>query len=388
MSTATHASGARILHPQLEPLEDRVPAQSIAARLGLPCVFARTVACHLLLVRPTLLSEYARWQRAAGQIREAELRRLALASLEKRGNIEGAALLATLAPSEYRRGTVTAQVAFQTLYNYLDALSEQHSEDPRARAEELHEALLHALGPPGATSVSADRSHADAIYVDELVATCRDAFRALPSHRKVATLAVEAAARIVDFQSLNLAERDGGHDALSTWAAETTPADNGLQWWETAAAAGSSLPVHALIAAAADQRLTARQARAIASAYFPWIGALHSLLDSVVDREEDSALGRPSLLAPYPSRLALLTGLSELARRAREATTSLPAPRAHGVILTAMCSYYLSAPEARSAEARAVEASLAPLLGAPLRVANAMFFAKRLLHNLRGRPFV
>lgn len=169
MSTATHASGARILHPQLEPLEDRVPAQSIAARLGLPCVFARTVACHLLLVRPTLLSEYARWQRAAGQIREAELRRLALASLEKRGNIEGAALLATLAPSEYRRGTVTAQVAFQTLYNYLDALSEQHSEDPRARAEELHEALLHALGPPGATSVSADRSHADAIYVDELL---------------------------------------------------------------------------------------------------------------------------------------------------------------------------------------------------------------------------
>lgn len=146
--------------------------------------------------------------------------------------------------------------------------------------------------------------------------------------------------------------------------------------------------MHALIAAAADQRLTARQARAIASAYFPWIGALHSLLDSVVDREEDSALGRPSLLAPYPSRLALLTGLSELARRAREATTSLPAPRAHGVILTAMCSYYLSAPEARSAEARAVEASLAPLLGAPLRVANAMFFAKRLLHNLRGRPFV
>jgi tetraprenyl-beta-curcumene synthase len=387
MSTAT-ASNGRVPDQPAAPSEAHGREPRIAERLALPWAFAWTVACHLLLVRPALLSEQRRWERAAQQILDAELRRLALASLEKRGNIEGAALLATLAPSAHRRETVTAQVAFQALYNYLDALSEQHSEDPRATAEALHEALPRALSPPASDLLSAERLRADAPYIEELVAACRDAFGALPCQRTVVAVAVEAAARIVEFQSLNLAERDGGHHSLFTWAEETTPAGSGLHWWETAAAAGSSLPVHALIAAAADPHLSAREAEAVAAAYFPWIGALHSLLDSVVDREEDSALGRPSLLAPYNSRLALLTGLSELARRARVGTATLPAPQAHRVILTAMCSYYLTAAEAQSAEGRAVAASLTSVLGTPLRVAGALFSAKRLAHSLRGRPFV
>jgi tetraprenyl-beta-curcumene synthase len=387
MSTATHHANGRVPHQPPAPLEMPARAPSITERLALPYTFAWIVLCHLLLVRPVLLSEYLRWQRAALQIPEEELRGLALASLEKRGNIEGAALLATLAPSAHRRQTVTAQVAFQALYNYLDALSEQHFEDPHAIAE-AHEALLRALAPLASQPIAADRLRGDAAYVDGLVAACREAFEALPSHRAVTAPAVEAATRIVDFQSLNLAERDGGHEALSRWAEETTPAGSALDWWETAAAAGSSLPVHALIAAAADPRLSARQAQAVAAAYFPWIGALHSLLDSLVDREEDSALGRPSLLAPYRTPRALLAGLSALACRAREASARLPAPHAHRVIVTAMCSYYLSAPEARSDEARAVAASLESVLGAPLRVANAMFDAKRLLHRLAGRPFV
>jgi tetraprenyl-beta-curcumene synthase len=64
-----------------------------------------------------------------------------------------------------------------------------------------------------------------------------------------------AAARIVDFQALNLNERQGGQHALEHWAGELAPCTNGLAWWETAAAAGSSMSVHALIAAAADPQL-------------------------------------------------------------------------------------------------------------------------------------
>ena len=40
-------------------------------------------------------------------------------------------------------------------------------------------------------------------------------------------------------------------------------------------------------------------AREIDRAYFPWIGALHTLLDSLVDRHEDRESGRPSLLSYY-----------------------------------------------------------------------------------------
>ena len=83
----------------------------------------------------------------------------------------------------------------------------------------------------------------------------------------------------MDFQSLSL----GSNGELESWARRQTATDNGLEWWETAAAAGSSLGVHALIAAAASPMLDEQDVAAIEAAYFPWIGALHSLLDSLVD---------------------------------------------------------------------------------------------------------
>ena len=46
----------------------------------------------------------ARWQRLAQRIPDPELRRLALAALAKRGNIEGAAAFAAFAPARNGRG--------------------------------------------------------------------------------------------------------------------------------------------------------------------------------------------------------------------------------------------------------------------------------------------
>lgn len=46
-----------------------------------------------------------------------------------RGNIEGAALFDALAPAGRRARTIRALVAFQTAYNYFDALSGLPSED-------------------------------------------------------------------------------------------------------------------------------------------------------------------------------------------------------------------------------------------------------------------
>ena len=118
----------------------------------------------------------------------------------------------------------------------------------------------------------------------------------LPSFAALAPLARCAAARIVDFQALNLNEHQGGQHALKQWANELGRSSNGLAWWEAAAAAGSSLSVHALIAAAASPALAFREAREIDRAYYPWVGALHSLLDSLVDRREDHHHAQRSLL--------------------------------------------------------------------------------------------
>lgn len=65
----------------------------------------------------------------------------------------------------------------------------------------------------------------------------------------------------------------------------------------------------------------------------------------------------------------------------------LPSPHAHRVIATAMCSYYLSAPESDTAEAQAIARALTDALGAPLTVATFMFRARRLAHTLTDRPY-
>jgi tetraprenyl-beta-curcumene synthase len=342
--------------------------------------FSATVARYLLLVLPSATSELALWRNRAAEIPNAKLRHHALQALRKRGNIEGAALFATLAPAAHRGRTIRALVAYQSAYNYLDALSELPSDDPIANGEQLHQALLTALHPDAEHPdyYARNRDCGDGGYLTTIVDTCRSAVAGLPSFAAVAPLARAAAGRIVDFQALNLNERQGGHDALQRWATEATPANSGLAWWETVAAAGSSLAVHALIAASADAHLDASEAREIDRAYFPWIGALHSLLDSLVDRDEDHQRGQRSLLGYYHAPAQTAIHLGSLARRARTATERLPDSHAHRVMLTAMCSYYLSAPQCYTAEAQTITRSLTRALGVPLQVAIALFRVRRL----------
>ena len=361
----------------------------MASHLDLPYAFADTVLRYVLLVLPSVTWELAHWRHRAEQIPNPNLRRHALEALGKRGNVEGAALFATLAPAAQRRRTVRALVAFQSAYNYLDALSELPSPNPVANGDQLHQALLTALTPgaPHPDYYAHNPDRADGGYLTAILDACRDAVAGLPSYLAVAPTALGAAARIVDFQALNLSEAQGGHGAVRLWATEVTPEATGLAWWETAAAAGSSLAVHALIAAAADPDLDPWHAWEIDGAYFPWIGALHSLLDSLVDRREDHESGQHSLLDYYSSPVDAAIRLVSLAMRARAATERLPSPHAHRVILTAMSSYYLSAPECDTAETQTITRTLTRALGLPLNIAILMFRARRLVHTLTQRTY-
>jgi tetraprenyl-beta-curcumene synthase len=376
MSAATHTSNGR-------------PSTDIPARdLELPCAFACTVVRYLLLVLPSVRCELAQWRTRAGEIPTANLRRTASQALAKRGNIEGAALFATLAPGVYRARTIRALVAFQTAYNYLDALSELPSEDPVANGEQLHQALRIALQPgaPHSDYYAHNPDRGDGGYLTAILDACREAVAGLPSYPLLARTAREAAARIVDFQALNLSEEQGGHDALERWAREMPPAAGGLEWWETAAGAGSSLAVHALIAAAAtDPHLDGWDAREIDRAYFPWIGAFHTLLDSLVDAAEDERSGQRNLLSYHASAGQAALAMMSLAERATAATGSLPDAPRHRVILIAMAAYYLSSPGARTAGARPIARDVAGALGPLLTPALVLFRARRLVaHFTRG----
>jgi hypothetical protein len=141
--------------------------------------------------------------------------------------------------------------------------------------------------------------------------------------------------------------------------------------------------VHALVALAARPALDRRDLAAIEHAYFPWIGALHSLLDSMIDVAEDERDGQRSLIGYYASPQEAVARIRSLAKRATEATDTLLASRQHRTILIAMTGYYLSAPGASLPRVRLLAAGVAEAAGALARPARAM---SRVAGLLSRRP--
>jgi tetraprenyl-beta-curcumene synthase len=333
--------------------------------------FLDAASRYWLTVFPRARWGLRHWRDRAGQIPDPTLRQLALDSLRESGNIEGAAAFAAFAPRAHRGAVVRALVAFQAAYNYADLLSEQsheqsHEETVVANGRRLHQALLMALD----LSASQPDYYAhypqceDGGYLRAMVDACRAALSTLPSYAAVAESAHRAAERIVVFQSLNVGKAQGDHEAFARWARrETATSGTDLEWWETAAAAGSSLGVHVLIAAAADGALERAKIVALDDAYFPWIGALHSLLDNLIDRQEDARTNQHSLVGYYASSERAAARLQMLAVEAMDRARALPRGSRHAIIVAAMVGNYLSTPEAKAPDVRAISQNVLEAIG-------------------------
>jgi tetraprenyl-beta-curcumene synthase len=341
------------------------PPATARDRLALLAAFADAALRYWLTVFPRAGREIRHWQHRAARIPDPVLRRLGVASLRERSNIEGAAAFAAFAPRAHRAAVVRALVAFQAAYNYADLLSEQPHPDAIANGRRLHQALLLALDPvaPALDFYALHPQRDDGGYLQELVDTCRATLAGLPSRSLIARSAQLAAERIVTFQSLNVGATQGDHPALERWAREHTPPGCALEWWEIAAAAGSSLGVHVLIAAAADPALRPADVGALERAYFPWIGALHSLLDNLVDRREDVRTDQPSLVGYYASPAEMASRLRLLAVQAVSRARALPHGRRHLIILAAMAGNYLSNPAAGAPDVSDVARSVLDAIG-------------------------
>ncbi|HMJ03056.1 MAG TPA: DUF2600 family protein [Conexibacter sp.] len=328
-------------------------------------------------VYPRARSELRQWRRRALAIPDPALRGFACATLhDEDGNAEGAALLALAAPPAHRGRVVRLLVAVQVMYDYLDTLTEQPVADPLATSRRLHRALTDILGEaPAPADWYADYPyHADGGYLATLVDTSRTLLATLPARAIVAPGVRRALERAGESQSRNHAAMLGATELapLAAWAgAQGSPAW-ALRWWELAAAAGSSLAAHALLAAGADPALTPSEADRIEAAYWPWVCSLNTLLESVADRGADAVSGNHSYAARYPSSAVAAERLGLIASQAAAAARTLPNPSHHAAVLAAMTCFYLSAP--RATADRDLRSILEPvgadarLLGAAVRV--------------------
>ncbi len=326
-----------------------------------------------------------RLRASANAIADPSYRRLALLALSKRSNLEGAAAFAALVPVPKRASATRALVAIQSIYNYADTLAEQPDGDCQRSALGAHAALLLALGAQADELAAAGAPKApDGAYLSQQIQRCQSALRELPSIDRVSTHALLAASDICSFQRYSSPAAPSGR--LQCWARTRPRAAPNLSWWESAGAAGSSLDLHALIAAAASSTLDPDTVQGIAGAYGGPIGALHSLLDSLIDEAEDAETGQPSLIGFYPSRTLAAQSMGQLATRALAAARELPDGRRHAVLLAAMASMYLSDPLAAAPPAAPVREAVRAGIGALATPALAVFAVRRRAARHVGAP--
>jgi tetraprenyl-beta-curcumene synthase len=338
---------------------------------------------ELTWVAPRVEREVGAWRRRALTIPDRALREDALATLRReRLNTEGAALFAVL-PRRRLRPLLELSVAYQIAFDYLDTIGERPAGDRLANGRQLHRALVEALSGEGPVS-DYYRHHPwrdDGGYLAALIDACRRGCAALPSYPVVRAAALEHAHRFA-VQAINH-DRDERrrNDALSAW--ERGAGAGGLLPFELAAGASSSLLMHALFALAAEPAASARDVVAVCDAYFPWICAASTLLDSFVDEDDDVVAGEHRYVAHYPSLDVAVARLREIVRQSVARARRLRRGPRHALIATGMVAMYLSKESARGSALRSAACTIAGGAGPMLRIQLAILRAVRRLRGLR-----
>lgn len=344
-SRTTRAAGT----PRATPLvSGRVP-RSLPALVLANARYWSTVA-------PVLARELPRWRAAAAQIDDAGLRRLADDKLaEEWFNAQVAATLATLVPRQTRAAATRAIVALEVLFDYLDGRTESPRAEALEQGTQLFAPFVRALGVEDRSSSPVCAP--DGRYLQALADEVRDCFSRLPSARRVAPTALASATRCAEAQLLLHGRAAYGVQPLRAWAlAENS--DPGLGWRAFAAGAASSvLALQALLTLAADPATSAADARRVDAAYLA-IGAVVTMLDSLVDHSADVAAGTLGFVDLYESREQFTHELCALIRHAQRLARRAPDSAHHAMTLAGAVAYYTTHPGARETHARATVAAV------------------------------
>ncbi len=319
------------------------------------------VARELAWGLPLAVLELRHWRAQALRIPAGGVRQVALRALDqKRGNTHGAALFSVI-PRKRSRPLLQLLTTYQVLWDFLDSLSETRTLLAPDDTLLMHLALVDAVNPTGPLHDYYGRPARldDGGYVRSLVETCRDCCRALPSFHKVAPVLRREAMRI-GVQALNHAtELTQIPGKLRDWVAREYPGTYEVAWFEIAAAAGANLAIYALFALAAEARCSSGRIEDTYRAYFPWTGALATMLDGFVDQFDDVRRGDHCYVAYYQSPGDATRQISRLARRCLSETHSLFDGERHTVVTASMVAMYLSRDSARTSSLSTASRQLA-----------------------------
>lgn len=329
----------------------------------------------ILELRPQVHRELAHWRERAMRIPDPLLREGALSSIaDSASHSEGAAMFGAFASRERRQAQVKLLVAFQMLADYLDTISEREDvEDVYATNVQLHKAMAVAVGAAEREDYYAlHPCKDDGGYLDAIVSTCQEIVATLPSFEVTRELQKVLTSAYGESQALHHMHASEGDAMRVAQTRDEIARHPELSWHEVVVAESSTLAILALLAAAADPHLTASQAEAVQSAYYPYTNCLNIMLDSLVDMPTDRATGDIVLLDGYDSWDEARARLAFLASSSREMLPGIPKRELHEVFIAAMTGYYLSDPNARTGMTSPATAGILDALGPLVRVGTAL----------------
>lgn len=346
--------------------------------------FAAASAGYWLEIFPEVRRERQRWRRRAAAIPDPVLREDAMLSMEEKwGHSEGAAAFALLVPRARRKEFVRMAVAYQSMIDYLDTISERPASDPWANTVLLHASVQNAFAASPAKQRNYYMFHShqeDGGFLGAQVSACRDAFTALPS-RAVAGRQIERlTALYAESQGHCHAEQaEAGSSDPTKGIDEIAARHPELRWGEALAACNTSIPVLALLTQAAWPQRSEDAVGSCHAAYFPWAASVHILLHSLVDETFDLASGKFNQMGHYDSKREAAEAVSSIAARARGQLVTLPQAEMHVAILAGMAGYYLSSPSAWEGENRLIAEPVLEVIGPSARLAMRTHQVRRRL---------
>lgn len=317
-------------------------------------------------VFPLVNKELSRWSEVCSSAEDEMLRNQALDSIKhKKFHIQGGSVYA-LYPKADLKSTIRFITAFQTISDYLDNLCDRAGIQDEASFRQLHLSMLDAVDP--------DRRIGDYYmlypykrdggYLSQLVQTCREQIKLLPSYRLVKENIIEYVRLYTDLQCYKHLSADIREEKIISWANSSLERYPGISVWEFSAAAGSTLCVFLLFAAAWDTNLTEGDVEAINAAYFPWICGLHILLDYYIDEEEDMRSGDLNFTHYYDNLKQCEERLSYFTVLSLEHCKKLRHHRFHTTVVRGLLALYLSDMKASAGMKRLASRSLAAAGGA------------------------
>jgi tetraprenyl-beta-curcumene synthase len=318
----------------------------------LRALFAGGPATAVELIRfitrivPLSAASLAAIRERAERIPDEQLRAEALSSIDRKAyHVAGACILATFLPSDAARWYVAIVAPLETIYDYLDNLCDRHPEVGVEAYPILHHAIADALDPsaPLRDYYARGPRGDDGGYLRDLVRQTQRALADVPHLDLLAPHFADAATLYGEMQTYKHYPPGERERRCVAWYERHRDRYADIDWHEFASAAGSQFHVYGPLFEAFLDRPAA--IAGTYDAYFPYVSALHVLLDAFIDQAEDREHGELNFSRVYGGAVALRRRLRSLSDAAKSRLRTLPGDRAHRFVLDVMTLFYLSHPK-------------------------------------------